>query len=257
MAARFVGPILLVVAALFTYAPVLPAHAAEGAHHWSYEGEAGPDHWGALESEFGTCGLGHTQSPIDIRDVEAKPSDLPPIEFHYQPTPLTVIDNGHTIQATYAPGSYITVAGKRYDLLQFHFHKPSEEAVNGKRFAMVAHLVHKDADGKLAVVGVLLAEGTDNPVIESVWKAVPHEQGKAVTSEGVQIDATQLLPADRGYYTFAGSLTTPPCTEGVTWLVLKTPSTVSADEVATFGGHYSMNARPLQPSNDREIRVTH
>ncbi|MBK7977901.1 MAG: carbonic anhydrase family protein [Deltaproteobacteria bacterium] len=257
MSNRVAGVLSSLVATLLLLAPASRLAAAEAAHHWSYAGETGPDHWGALEGEYGTCGLGHLQSPIDIHADAAKPSALPPIDFHYQAAPLSVIDNGHTIQVSYAPGSYIVTGGHRYDLVQFHFHKPSEEALDGKRFPMVAHLVHKDGDGKLAVVAVLLADGHENPVIDSIWKAIPSVQGKAVTVAGVEIDVSKLLPANHAYYTFAGSLTTPPCSEGVTWFVLQTPSTVSADEVAAFGAHYPMNARPLQPVNGREVRVSH
>lgn len=259
MSARFLGTLARIAFSLILVVALATRALAGGAaHHWGYEGEAGPEHWGGLEGEFATCGLGHVQSPIDIHADAAKPSgDLAPIEFHYQPAPLTVVDNGHTIQVSYAPGSYIVAGGHRYELVQFHFHKPSEEALDGKRFAMVAHLVHKDAGGKLAVVAVLLGAGHENPVIQSIWKAIPTEHGKPVTAAGAQVDVAGLLPADHAYYTFTGSLTTPPCSEGVTWFVLRTPSSVSDDEVAAFGAHYPMNARPLQPVNGREILVSH
>jgi carbonic anhydrase len=161
------------------------------------------------------------------------------------------------VQVDYAPGSSITVQGKQYDLVQFHFHKPSEEKINGKASDMVVHLVHRDRDGKLAVVAVLLEAGASSSLIETLWKNVPKEKGEEHDVQGVEVNAADLLPANKaGYYTFAGSLTTPPCSEGVTWFVLKARTTMSKDEIARFGKLYSMNARPTQPLNGREIRAT-
>jgi carbonic anhydrase len=228
--------------------------AAEGHPHWSYGGATGPEKWAGLEKEFDACGLGKTQSPIDIRDADVKRVDLPAIGFDYKPSPLRIIDNGHTVQINYAPGSFITANGKQFQLVQFHFHKPSEERLNGKRQAMVAHLVHKDADGKLAVVAVLLTPGQQNALIKTLWANLPKEREKEVEAASVTINAAELLPKDRAYYTFAGSLTTPPCSEGVTWFVMRHPTSVSKDEVARFAKLYPMNARPTQPLNGREIR---
>jgi len=222
------------------------------AEHWTYDGEHGPEYWSRLSPEYATCGDGKRQSPIDIRGAEK--ADLPPIAFAYTPSRLKIVDNGHTIQVNYAPGSSITVGNKKYELVQFHFHKPSEESVNGRHSAMVAHLVHKDADGKLAVVAVLLEEGASNPLIETLWKHLPAEKENEVAVEGVEIDASTLLPRGRGYYTFDGSLTTPPCSEGVTWFVLETPTQVSQAEVSEFGTRYAHNARPTQPVNGRVVR---
>src|SRR4051812_12809024 len=223
------------------------AEAATPAAHppWAYSGaHEGPAEWGALNPEFGACSIGKHQSPIDIR--AAKPADLPAITFNYQPSQLAVIDNGHTIQVNYAPGSWIDVAGTRYELVQFHFHKPSEEKIDGKSHAMVAHLVHKSADGKLAVVAVLLDRGGANATIDAIFKHLPAEKEKEAVVNGVSIDASALLPNDRGYYTFQGSLTTPPCSEDVTWLVLKSPLKITDGEIARFGTVYPMNARPIQ-----------
>jgi carbonic anhydrase len=241
---------VLGIAATFGHAALI--HAAD--LHWNYGDRAGPTEWGSLSPEFATCKLGKHQSPIDIHG--AKTADLPAIEFHYQPSPLAVIDNGHTIQVNYAPGSWIDIGGARYDLVQFHFHKPSEEKIDGKTHAMVAHLVHKNADGKLAVVAVLLDGGGANAMIDSIWKNLPKEKEKQVLVADTTVDASALLPKDHGYYTFQGSLTTPPCSEDVKWLVLKAPMKVSDGEIATFAGVYPMNARPTQPLNGRLVQVS-
>jgi len=230
------------------------AAADAPAAHWTYGGHGGPAEWAALNPEFATCKLGKHQSPIDIHG--AKTADLPAIKFNYQPTPLAVIDNGHTIQVNYAPGSWIDVGGTRYDLVQFHFHKPSEEKIDGKSHAMVAHLVHKSADGKLAVVAVLLDGGGASATIDTIWKNLPKEKEKQVVVAQTSVDASTLLPKDHGYYTFQGSLTTPPCSEDVTWLVLKSPMRISNDEIARFASIYPMNARPTQPLNHRLIEVS-
>lgn len=169
---------------------------------------------------------------------------------------VAVIDNGHTIQVNYAPGSWLDVGGARYELVQFHFHKPSEEKVDGRSRAMVAHLVHKNAAGKLAVVAVFLDGGGANAMIDSIWKNLPKEKLSQVLIPGATVDATALLPKNHGYYTFQGSLTTPPCSEEVTWLVLKTPVKIASAEIEQFGKIYPMNARPTQPLNDRLIQVT-
>jgi carbonic anhydrase len=156
----------------------------------------------------------------------------------------------------YAPGSWIDVGGARYDLVQFHFHKPSEEKVDGKPHAMVAHLVHKNAEGKLAVVAVLLDGGGSNATIDSIWKNVPKEKLKETVVANTTVDADALLPKDRGYYTFQGSLTTPPCSEDVTWLVLKDPVKIADAEISQFGHIYPMNARPTQSLNGRLVQMT-
>jgi carbonic anhydrase len=229
--------------------------SASGDVHWSYRGHGSPAEWAALNPEFATCKLGKHQSPIDIRG--AKTADLPAIAFNYQPAPLAIIDNGHTIQVNYAPGSWIDVGGARYELVQFHFHKPSEEKIDGKSHAMVAHLVHKNAEGKLAVVAVLLDGGGASATIDAIWKNLPAAKEKAVVVPGVSVDASTLLPKDHAYYTFQGSLTTPPCSEDVTWFVLKSPMKIADGEIAQFAKIYPMNARPTQPTNGRPIEASH
>ncbi len=226
------------------------AAAAEGAH-WSYEGAHGPAHWGDMGHEFAACKLGKQQSPIDI--TAARKAELPAIVFSYAASPASVVDNGHTIQVKVSPGSTIAVGERKFELLQFHFHKPSEEKVKGKAYAMDAHLVHRAADGKLAVVAVLLEPGAASDLVEAVWKATPAGHGESAPG-ALKVDPAQLLPANRGYYTFSGSLTTPPCSEGVTWFVLRSPVQVSKEQVATFAKRYPNNARPVQPLGERVVQ---
>ncbi|HKA60381.1 MAG TPA: carbonic anhydrase family protein [Gemmatimonadales bacterium] len=233
----------------------LPLAAQQhGGTHWEYEGTHGPANWSSLDPAYAKCTGGKQQSPIDIR--QTRHAELPPITFSYQPVPLSMIDNGHTIQVIYAPGSFITIGHDRYELQQFHFHHPAEERVRGKAYPLVAHLVHKNQVGRLAVVAVLLEEGTANPLVDRLWAHLPVAKDTVITPEQVTIDATLLLPSHRGYYTFSGSLTTPPCTEGVTWFVLKEATQVSPNEVSTFAEKYPHNARPLQPVNHRIIQET-
>jgi len=243
---------LLFVVSLSLSNPTLAQHSSDRHPHWSYSGAEGPDHWGDLEPDYATCKTGTRQSPINIED--AKPADLPAIHFDYQVSPLKIINNGHTIQVNYEPGSTMTVGGKQYTLVQFHFHHPSEEEIGGKQFDLVAHLVHKDAEGHLAVVAILFQSGQTNPFLDLLWKNVPKEVGKEVTNKKINLNVSDLLPPDHSYYTFAGSLTTPPCTEGVTWYVLRNPVELSAEEITTFAKWYPDNARPIQPTNGREIR---
>jgi len=222
--------------------------------HWGYTGDLGPEHWAGLAPENKTCAVGTRQSPIDIRDGIAV--DLEPINFDYRASGFSVLDNGHTVQVNVAPGNGLTVLGRRYELLQFHFHRPSEERINGKQFDMSAHLVHKDAAGRLAVVAVLLERGADNkpqPLLQTVWANLPLEKGEALQAQA-QIDLNQLLPAERGYATYMGSLTTPPCSEGVLWMVLRQPVPLTAQQIGVFSRLYPMNARPLQAGSGRLIK---
>src|SRR5579864_3000948 len=228
-----------------------PAQEHQPEHTWSYSGAQGPNHWGDLKPEFVACKTGHRQSPIDIRGT--RNADLPPIQFDYKSSPLHIINDGHTIMVNYVPGSYISVAGKTYQLKQFHFHRPSEEKIRGEGYDMAVHLVHADEEGNLAVVAVLLQNGEENPLIQKLWDHLPKKKGKEEPLDGVEIDAARLLPADRGYYTFPGSLTTPPCSESVTWFVLKHSVTVSAAEIERFGRLYPNNARPTQAQYDRVV----
>jgi len=230
----------------------LPAVAAQEAKpHWSYSGSTSPSHWGDLGSAYAACSAGHAQSPINIQD--ARKSDLPALKMNYASVPLNIVDNGHTVQINYPAGSTLTVGDKTYTLKQFHFHHPAEEEIQGKKYDLVAHLVHADANGNLAVVAVLFKKGAGNSLVDTLWKNVPTEKEKPMDVQSVSVNAKDLLPTDTGYYTFAGSLTAPPCSEGVTWYVLKTSTTISAGQLAAFGKLYPHNARPIQPANGREI----
>lgn len=222
-------------------------HAA----HWSYEGAGGPEGWGRMKPEFAKCSTGSRQSPIDIR--EGIKVSLDAVAFDYKPSAFRVLDNGHTVQVNVGPGNSIEVLGRRYDLLQFHFHRPSEERIDGKQFDMVVHLVHKDLEGRLAVVAVLLERGSALPVVQSVWNNLPLEKGEEVAAK-LPLDLGALLPAERSYFTYMGSLTTPPCSEGVLWMVMKNPVQVSAEQIGIFSRLYPMNARPVQSASGRLIK---
>ena len=227
------------------------SHAAKPRGEWSYGGDTGPAHWASLKPEFSQCGSGQRQSPIDIRD--GIPVELDPIAFDYHPSAFRVIDNGHTVQVNLAPGNRITVNGRRYELTQFHFHRPSEERLNGKQFDMVVHLEHKDIEGKLATVAILIAEGKGHPLVQQVWNNLPLE--KFTEQAGLAtIDLSQILPEQRQYVTYMGSQTTPPCQEGVLWMVMKQPVMASPEQMAIFARLYPMNARPVQPSAGRLIK---
>lgn len=227
------------------------AAAGRDPEHWSYEGESGPLEWGKINPAWAKCATGTRQSPIDIRD--GIKVDLEPIVFDYWPTRYSVLDNGRTVQVNLPPGNHITLTGRTYELQQFHFHHPSEEKVNGQGFDMVAHLVHKDAEGRLAVIAVLINSGRQNSLIQSIWSNLPlekHQPLEPVTT----IDVNMLLPQHRGYYTYMGSLATPPCSEGVLWLVMKEPIQISPQQLAIFERLYPMNARPVQAHSGRLIK---
>jgi carbonic anhydrase len=235
-------------------APVVAPAGHKHEVHWGYEGEGGPQAWGRLKPEFSTCASGKRQSPIHIEDAITLQGPAEAIQFNYRPGSGTVINNGHTVQVDVYGDNFITVRGSAYKLIQFHFHHPSEERINYKSYPMVAHLVHRNPEGQLAVVAVLLDEGLANPLINQVWTYMPLDAGDAVRMPEGLVDMNQLLPQDQRYYQFLGSLTTPPCTEGVLWLVLKRPMTLSREQLKLFGQLYPNNARPLQPVNGRPIR---
>jgi carbonic anhydrase len=242
---RFWKPACFSLLSLVLCAPIA---VGQESHSWTYSGKTGPSHWSEVSR---ICKYGHAQSPIDIKQPQLK--ELPLLEFDYRPAALNVIDNGHTVQVNYVPGSTLKVGNKTYELVQFHFHHLSETAVRGKHSPLEAHLVHKDADGNLAVVAVLLNEGEANAAVATTWANIPAEKEKAVAPANVQVDGAQLLPANRRYYTFPGSLTTPPCTENVTWFVMVNPMTISKEQIEKFAKLYPNDERPVQPLNNRVV----
>jgi carbonic anhydrase len=225
-----------------------------GEVHWAYDGENGPQNWGRLKPEFNVCAIGKRQSPINIQEGNTLAGPAEPVQFNYTPSNGTVVNNGHTIQVNVDGNNSITVRGSRYQLLQFHFHTPSEEQVNYKRYAMVAHLVHKNEEGQLAVVAVLLEPGESNTLINKVWTYMPLDTGDSVRMPVSLLDMNEVLPKDQRYYQFMGSLTTPPCTEGVLWMVLKQPVQISQAQYKLFTQLYPLNARPVQALNARPVR---
>ena len=219
--------------------------------HWGYEGEEGPQNWSKLDPKFVMCGLGKNQSPIDISGfVEA---DLKPLKFAYTAGVSDIVNNGHTVQVNYSPGSSLTVDGREFELKQFHFHSPSENKINGKQYPLESHLVHADKDGNLAVVAVMFQEGAPSAALTKLWEKMPAKSGDK-NSLPAGMSVSQMLPAERGYYRYDGSLTTPPCSEGVRWLILKKIATASKAQIDLFSkavGH--PNNRPLNPVNARTV----
>ncbi|MEX1083460.1 MAG: carbonic anhydrase [Xanthobacteraceae bacterium] len=223
--------------------------AAEGAH-WSYEGATGPDKWGNLDAASKICSAGTQQSPIDIAGpIKAQ---LPPLRISWRKTADTIVNNGHTIQLNTAEGGTLTLGKDTYRLLQFHFHRPSEHLIGGKSFPMEAHFVHGKASGGLAVVGVLMTTGKPNPVFNKIVATMPAQAGPPITAD-TAIDPNGLLPRNRDYYRYAGSLTTPPCSETVEWLLLTNSIQAAEADIAGFAKLYAMNARPVQPLNRRML----
>jgi carbonic anhydrase len=229
--------------------------AAQSATPWGYQGKIGPAYWGRLNPAYQACSSGHEQSPMDIRGARLNKA-LQPIEFHYIAGPLTLVNNGHTVEVDVDPGSYIVAGGVRYDLVQFHFHHPSEHTVKGKLSDMEIHLVHRSADGKLAVLAVRLNEdrGFPNASLATLWEHLPAAPGKTEKITDM-INAAGLLPADRGYWTYTGSLTAPPCTEDVKWFVFEQELSISRDQLRTFANLYKLNSRPLQNPRGRKIEA--
>jgi carbonic anhydrase len=222
--------------------------------HWAYDGEGGPQAWAKLKPEYGQCASGKRQSPIHIEENAALQGPAEVLGFEYRPSNASVVNNGHTIQVDVEGDNFLVVRGSRYKLLQFHFHHPAEEKINFKGFAMVAHLVHRNDQGQLAVVAVLLDPGAANPFIDKVWTYMPLEVNDRVRTPPAWIDLAALLPQDQRYYQFMGSLTTPPCSEGVLWMVLKQPVSASADQLKLFSQLFPNNARPVQALNGRIVR---
>jgi len=241
--------IAISLASLSSLAFAADEHAGHGAH-WGYSGDTGPAQWTSLNPEFGAC-AGKNQSPINISGLTE--AELKAVKFNYKSGGNEVINNGHAIQVNLEAGSSIVVDGIEFDLKQFHFHSPSENQINGKSFPLEAHLVHADKDGNLAVVAVVFDEGAANPVVAQAWSQMPKKAGEK-NALPTKVGAKGLLPGKRDYYRYNGSLTTPPCTEGVRWIVMKKPMTVSREQIETFQGTVGFaNNRPVQPLNARPV----
>jgi carbonic anhydrase len=218
--------------------------------HWAYEGEHGPNSWGEMNAEWNLCSKGHKQSPIDLK--WKKPSTGRSISFFYNSSPAEIIDNGHTIQVNLKPGSKVDLDGKVYDLVQFHFHTESEHTIASKHFPLELHFVHKNEAGELAVVGVLFKVGEENESIDKLWKEIPKTKEKAVAFSSKTFDPARFLPSKTTHYHYEGSLTTPPCSEGVNWNVLNTPVELSEKQLQAFQKLYVKNNRPIQSLHSRK-----
>jgi len=218
---------------------------------WSYSGKGRPALWGQLNPEFATCSSGENQSPVNL--TEMVEGELPRIDINYKAGGREIVNNGHTVQVNYAHGSTITINGHQFELKQFHFHSPSENLIEGREFPMEGHFVHADKDGNLAVIAVMFKVGESNAELEKAWVQMPQKVGEKIFLSS-PVDAAKLLPANQDYYRFNGSLTTPPCSEGVWWFVMASSDTASEAQIEKFSqtiGH--PNNRPIQSINARMI----
>src|SRR5215212_7537599 len=251
MSLPFITMLLVVLMAMSACAPQNTPAPSASPVHWTYEGEEGPSHWGELDPAYELCGEGKSQSPIDISISSEQ--DLTNISFHYQPSEVNILNNGHTVQVNYDAGSYIELDNTRYDVLQFHYHAPSEHKVGGESFPAELHIVHKNADGNLTVIGVLLKEGTENVAYQPFINNLPTTKTDPKDA-GVKINAMDMLPAVQTTFRYSGSLTTPPCTEGVNWLLMTTPVELSAQQLTALDSLFEAgNNRPVQPITDRTL----
>ncbi len=222
--------------------------AAEGPH-WSYEGATGPDKWGSLGGDGNVCSAGSQQSPVDI--TASLRADLPKLDIAWTKRPDTIVNNGHTIQLNFTAGSRLRVGADTYGLVQFHFHHPSEHLINGQSTPMEVHFVHATPAGAFGVIGVMMKAGKPNAAFAKIVATMPAQEGPPVKADA--IDPNALLPMRRGYYRYAGSLTTPPCAETVAWMLLTDPIEVAAADIDTFAKLFPMNARPVQKLNRRFV----
>ncbi|MFL9989463.1 carbonic anhydrase [Paraburkholderia sediminicola] len=229
--------------------------SAGSSSDWTYSGPVGPAHWAQLDPQFSVCGSGAAQSPINIEQPANAAPSAKPLEFHYQPALLDITNTGHAVQVNLQPeSSSITLGDQRYSLLQFHFHIPAEERFHHHAAFMDAHFVHRSQDGKYLVVAVQFQIGTvRNAAIQEIIDYAPHQKGAQYKASDVQLDLLELLPANHAYDTYEGSLTTPPCTQGVTWIELTTPVTITSGQLDAMGRFYKGNQRPVQPFNGRKV----
>ncbi len=238
-------------------------HESGHAIHWDYGDEAGPAQWSTLSPDFALCDEGKAQSPIDLSVAVANDERLDvrrnfqPVSVHvsYQESTVNLLDNGHTIQVSFEDGNTVDVGDKQFALIQYHFHAPSEHTMNGEHFPMEAHFVHAAASGELAVAGIFIEQGEHNPAFDPVWNILPTEPGESRVLEGQDVDLDALVPTGSRTYRYMGSLTTPPCSEGVNWFVREAPIALSAEQIAAFTDIFNHNNRPVQSLNDRELVI--
>ena len=240
---------LTILTALAVSMGAAASFASEDKAHWAYSGEAGPEHWGDLSAEYATCATGRMQSPIDLAKADAAGEIS--YEVDYKPVPLTILNNGHTIQFNTGGVGTLSEKDVEYKLLQIHFHAPSEHVVDGKHAPLEAHFVHRSDEGALAVLGVMFVEGAENPALATLIAHMPASVSEPETIEGVTIDPAALLPEDMDIYRYMGSLTTPPCSEGVNWHVLSKHVTASKSQIEMLATQLHKNFRPAQPLNER------
>jgi carbonic anhydrase len=245
LVADWLGRWLLCAAAL------LPRAAPAAEPHWEYSGEFGPAHWGSMSSEYMLCDRGHKQSPIDI--VSTRRESLPPLQFDYRSEPLRVVNDGHTVRVRFAAGSRLLIGGKPHRLQQFHFHIPGGDRVHGEEFPMAMHFLHKGADGRLVSLVVLFRLGAENRALGALMPNLPMRGVPERRLPDTLVDPAALVPASHGYYVYDGSLTAPPCTEGVRWIVMKQPLELSAAQLEQLGRLFANNARPVQPLHERIV----
>ncbi|QRY81109.1 carbonic anhydrase family protein [Pseudomonas sp. PDNC002] len=228
------------------------AHASDA--HWTYSGDQGPAHWGELGSAL--CASGHEQSPIDVEKSQIQPQkvDTSELKLHYGKVPLKLINNGHTIQASAAEGDTLTYKGTEYRLLQFHFHNPSEHQLGHQSYPMEMHLVNQDKEGHLLVLGLMIKEGRANKELAQLWKHLPAKEGQEVQlAAGLAPNLAKLVPAASHHLFYHGSLTTPPCTEGVQWVLFEKPIEMSKQQISQFHQLFPDNHRPTQSATGREV----
>ena len=216
---------------------------------WGYSGKRGAKNWGRLSPQFLTCRLGQSQSPINLKSAIS--ANIPNLQINYNPSTLRIFNDGHTIGVNYDNGSMLTLNGETYELTQFHFHHPSEHTVDGKTYPMELHLVHQSKRGFVAVVGLFLEQGNYNKLLESLWQVMPYQPSKEVRFPDITINAQHLIPQSQRVYMYYGSLTTPPCSENIYWIVFQEPLEISTAQIQKFAGMFPMNARPVQELNSR------
>jgi carbonic anhydrase len=260
MGVMSVVAVILLIVIIYVDKAVTPESSAfekeQTNSHWSYEGENGPSFWGDLDTEFAVCKEGVNQSPINIFTEAAKSSNKNQnINLNYKPTTLTLVNNGHTIQATPNQlNNELNIGGTQYILQHFHFHAKSEHQLDGEHYPVELHLVHKSAEGKLAVLGVMVNEGNELNSLSTIWDELPQTSSNEISTEH-KISIDKLVPENKSRYEYSGSLTTPPCTEGVYWIIFQEPIEMSKVQINLFTNLFPTNNRPVQSTGGREILI--